>query len=1005
MADLIPPMLIKLQADVQDLKVGLAQAESAIKGVDKSVQTASTGMTNFATKVKQIGASLGIAFAGTQVLQFGRDVIQQAQEAEAQQQRLYQLMKVGTGATDEQIASLNAQAEALQKVGVVTAGNITQTQSQLATFNLQTDTIKALTPAILDYVTAEKGASAGADEFKQMTNGLAQALNGNFGSLTRVGFVLDENTKKQISSGTEAQRAAAIVEVLNSTYKDFNAELRNTPEGRMQVLRNDFDQLKEDLGKKLLPALKIVTDFLTDQLIPGLRTLGKFFKDNSTIILTVTGAVLAGVVAWKAYQTILIVTSAVTKAYTTIQTVMRTGTLVSIASTNGLAASMLKLNAVMRANPIGVIVTAIALLVAGFVIAYKKSETFRNGVAIVAKAVLGYVAFMIRAWGDFITILMKVITGPLKLFLGIMSKLPGVGNAAKQGLKLVNGAIEGVGNFAEKTAKKIEGLKSKVDSFTAAANKAAKAGKDVKDKVGDGGGTGGDSGGGSDLSKEEKARLKKLEGYKEKVVGIYEDMNQVILNAQEKAQEALETRNEKMLEAHQRYDEEVFNLNERYRETIANAEEAYAEKVADIKTRKQEADIAAQERYEETLANIEENYIAKKLDLQETYENKVTDLKASAAEKTADLLKNANEKQLSIVQQSIDRLRNAFASKTGFSIAESFSGGAQNADKLIADLKGKLEAIKNLQANAAQLAGLGYSQVFIEEIVKQGPEAGNKIAEALKAASPDATKELQSLYGQVEDVSNNGLDALAQSMNSGGKLATQELMNAYKQVSVDLGESLAKTNEDLTKNLADAQTAFNKAMTDNEAARTDALDKASAQLQKALADNLKTFEKAMADAAEVLDKARIKAQEDLNKGLLQAQNQLAASLAKAQKDYEDSITKINEDTQKKLDALQKKLEDAKKKMDELNGDTSGIYTNAPVYTPIIPVTSPANSAVNSTATTTTNINQVFSNATVDPSDVHLAVVSAVKYGAAVTVAPTVKPVPKSFMSVGAYDRL
>jgi hypothetical protein len=427
MADLIPPMLIKLQADVQDLKVGLAQAENAIKGVDKSVQTASTGMTNFVGKIKQVGASLGIAFAGTQVLQFGRDVIAQAQEAEAQQQRLYQLMKVGTGATDEQIASLNAQADALQKVGVVTAGNITQTQSQLATFNLQTDTIKALTPAILDYVTAEKGATAGADEFKQMTNGLAQALNGNFGSLTRVGFVLDENTKKQISSGTEAQRAAAIVEVLNSTYKDFNAELRNTPEGRMQVLRNDFDQLKEDLGKKLLPALKIVTDFLTDQFIPGLRALGKFIKDNSTVLLVLTGAILGGVAAYKAYlaiQKLVLITTTFMK----VAQVLFTGaTLASIASTNGLAASMLRLNAAMRANPIGIIVTAIGLLVAGFVVAYKKSETFRNGVAIVAKAVLSYVAFMIRAWGDFITVLMKVITGPMRLFLGVMSKLPGVG--------------------------------------------------------------------------------------------------------------------------------------------------------------------------------------------------------------------------------------------------------------------------------------------------------------------------------------------------------------------------------------------------------------------------------------------------------------------------------------------------------------------------------------------------------------------------------------------------
>ena len=425
-------------------------------------------------------------FAGTQVLQFGRDVIQQAQEAEAQQQRLYQLMKVGTGATDEQIASLNAQADALEKVGVVTGGNITQTQSQLATFNLQTDTIKALTPAILDYVTAEKGATAGADEFKQMTNGLAQALNGNFGSLTRVGFVLDENTKKQISSGTEAERAAAIVEVLNSTYKDFNKELRNTPEGRMQVLRNDFDKLKEDLGKKLLPALKIVTDFLTDKLIPGLRTFGTFLKNNSTVIVTLTGAIIAGVAAYKAYlaiQKLIVVTTTVLK----VAQVLFTGaTLASIASTNGLAASMLKLNATMYANPIGLVVAAVALLVAGFVIAYKKSETFRNIVATVAKAILGYVAFMIRAWGDFIVVLMKVITGPLKLFLGVMSKIPGLGNAAKAGLKLVNGAIEGVGDFAEKTATKIEGLKDKVDKFTASANKSAK--NDTTKGKGKGGG-------------------------------------------------------------------------------------------------------------------------------------------------------------------------------------------------------------------------------------------------------------------------------------------------------------------------------------------------------------------------------------------------------------------------------------------------------------------------------------------------------------------------------------
>ena len=378
MADLIPPMLIKLQADVTQLKVGLAQAESALKGVDKSVQTASTGMTNFVGKIKQIGASLGVAFAGTQVLQFGRDVIAQAMEAEAQQQRLYQLMKVGTGATDEQVAALNAQAEALEKVGVVTGGNITQTQSQLATFNLQADTIQRLTPAILDYVTAEKGANASADEFKQMTNGLAQALNGNFGSLTRVGFVLDDHTKKLISSGTEAERSAAIVDVLNSTYKGFNEELRNTPAGQMQALRNDFDKLKEELGKKLLPAMLAVSGFLTNSLIPALRSLGKFIGDNATAIKMYATIIVFATTAFYAYRAAVIVTTAATAVYTAVLAAQARGfTLAQIAAFNFKIALML-INAAMKANPIGVLITALTVLGAAFVWAWKKSETFRG---------------------------------------------------------------------------------------------------------------------------------------------------------------------------------------------------------------------------------------------------------------------------------------------------------------------------------------------------------------------------------------------------------------------------------------------------------------------------------------------------------------------------------------------------------------------------------------------------------------------------------------------------
>src|SRR5690606_11896936 len=116
-------------------------------------------------------------------------------------------------------------ASALERVGIIGRDVITSAQAQLATFDLQSESIEALTPALLDYIAAEKGANATRQDAQALANGMAQALQGNFASLTRTGFVLDETTKQLISNGTESERVAALVSVLNSTYKDYNKTL------------------------------------------------------------------------------------------------------------------------------------------------------------------------------------------------------------------------------------------------------------------------------------------------------------------------------------------------------------------------------------------------------------------------------------------------------------------------------------------------------------------------------------------------------------------------------------------------------------------------------------------------------------------------------------------------------------------------------------------------------------------------------------------------------------
>lgn len=79
------------------------------------------------------------------------------------------------------------------------------------------------------------------------------------------------------------------------------------------------------------------------------------------------------------------------------------------AATKAMAVAQWALNAAMTANPIGLVVLAIAALVAGLVLAYKKSETFRNIVQAageVGRKAFGWVVDRIQ---DVIDIAGKVI--------------------------------------------------------------------------------------------------------------------------------------------------------------------------------------------------------------------------------------------------------------------------------------------------------------------------------------------------------------------------------------------------------------------------------------------------------------------------------------------------------------------------------------------------------------------------------------------------------------------
>lgn len=171
--------------------------------------------------------------------------------------------------------------------------------------------------------------------------------------------------------------------------------------------------------------------------LSGLLNGFKWLIDNSGAIAGAIGVIAAAVGAYLAYQAALTI---MTKGWTALTLV-----------TKAQAAAQAALNAVMALNPIGLIIAAIAALVAAFVILWNKSEAFRefwiNLWETIKKATAAVVdsicEFFQKGW-DFIK---NVWSGTADFFSGIWD---GIKNAFSGVAEWFKRVFEGAKNVIEK---------------------------------------------------------------------------------------------------------------------------------------------------------------------------------------------------------------------------------------------------------------------------------------------------------------------------------------------------------------------------------------------------------------------------------------------------------------------------------------------------------------------------------------------------------------------------
>jgi hypothetical protein len=878
MSNAIPPILVQIAADVSQLKAGLAQAEASIKGMNSTVATADTGMQKMLGTAKTMAATLGVAFATTQIVQFGRETIMAASNmAEA-------ASKVGVVFGENAQTVLDFGANASSSIGLSeraalaaagTYGNLFQA------LGVARGTATEMSTSLV--ALASDLASFNDTNVDDALNALRSGLSGETEPLKRFGVALNEVTLKnkafEMGFGNikgvmdPAIKAQVTYALVMEQTKMAQGDFARTQEGTANTMREltaKFDEAKVAIGEALMPAFRAILTILKI-LIPVLTAIGKFFKENSDALKMLAIIVGTAAAAFYAYRAALVVVNVTQQLFIVVQTLMRGATLASIASTNGLAASMLKLNAVMRANPIGLIVTAIALVAAGFVMAWKKSETFREVVIKGVQIILNWWALLIEGVGKLI---------------GLFAKLPGQGWA--------KGIAQGAQDAADKiriTSKNLSDLKS---NFKGMGNVSMTTG------------TAGVSGGGTTVTSStvNSGALKAAEDAAKKQLKIQEKAAKDLKDLREKLAEIQKNFEEDVSEAHKRELKSRLEAQKQFNNRLKDLNEGYAEQQIEIEENHSKRLVEIDSDYADSVLEIKANFAEKMRQIVQDNDTAIEDITANHFQKISDIQASYAEKLEAIVQKSISRLTDAFANATKTDVGKLFSdlekSGDTSGEALVAKMKEHLTSIKKLAENASALAGAGFSQTFIEQVMAMGPDAGNKMAEALLKGSPATNQEMQDLFGELENVSNNGVTDLAKSMSAGGKLATQALMQEYAKTQRDLGEALAKQNNLYQMALADQAKKFKEALEKTNAELAKALEEADKKLKEQTAAQNEAYTKTLGDAQKSYDEAVANAARTRDEAFANAQEQLVEDIARSEKTMLDALTRLRKAFEDKL---------------------------------------------------------------------------------------------------------
>jgi len=399
----------------------LQKATKSVKTMDRQLEKAGNQVKAFGRKIKDgmksvakwaaIGFGALTAAAGV----FIKQSIDAAKDKLKADKLLETNLMKQANFKKEHIQMLKDEASALQDVGVVGDDVAVAGAGQLAIYKLKADQIKTILPIIDDMVAKEKGFNGTQEDAIAMADVFGKAVEGKTKGLVKYGVSLTDAEEKLFKTMKREQRVEFLNKKLTAAIGGTNKALRETDEGKIVAAKGAWGDMQAELGKKLMPKLGAIAEWFHSK-IPAIQDFilsladkveelvtkaepyitqikdmfGKIFEkvkpalEETWQILSDAGAVaidiaqdiinnwdrispviytLVGAIA--AYKLVMFGAWVYTTAMVAITKVKMAWDAAQAAATETLTIKQWLLNAAMNANPIGVVIGAIAILVGG----------------------------------------------------------------------------------------------------------------------------------------------------------------------------------------------------------------------------------------------------------------------------------------------------------------------------------------------------------------------------------------------------------------------------------------------------------------------------------------------------------------------------------------------------------------------------------------------------------------------------------------------------------------